>query len=358
MSSPRRVAYVLKIFPKISETFIAGELAELRARGVELRILSLLPPRDEPRHDIIQHAGLDKLVSYDPAGFSQIVREFRPELLHAHFATESTATARELAQEHRLPFTFTAHGYDIFRKPPPDFAARAAAAAAVVTVSKANAAYIGSAFGVPAGRVRVIPCGVDTRLFSPNGAAPPGRPLILCVARQVVVKNLGLLLQACAQLRDRGVSFRCVLVGDGPCRAELAAAQSRLGLESIVEMVGAVDQGQVLRYWQQAALGVLTSDNEGMPVCLMEAAACGVPVVATDVGGVRELVKHGATGLLVRSRDASALASRLEQLLGNPKLRTQMGRLARARAEEQFSVARQVQKLLDLWTEVLGQSSR
>src|SRR5436309_11992911 len=88
---PRRVAYVLKIFPKLSETFIAGELAELKRRGIELRILSLLPPREELQHDIIADAGLDKLTIYGEENFSSALKEFKPQLLHAHFATESTA---------------------------------------------------------------------------------------------------------------------------------------------------------------------------------------------------------------------------------------------------------------------------
>src|ERR1041385_8220288 len=138
----RRLAYVLKVFPKLSETFIAEELAELRRRGIELRILSLLPARAGLRHDIVSSAALEQITSYEPKDFLRIVQEFRPQLLHAHFATEATAMAIELATEQGIPFTFTAHGYDIHGKAPPDLGARAAAARAVVTVSQANAAYL------------------------------------------------------------------------------------------------------------------------------------------------------------------------------------------------------------------------
>jgi glycosyltransferase involved in cell wall biosynthesis len=353
---PRRIAYVLKIFPKLSETFISGELAELRRRGIELRILSLLPPREELRHDVIAQAGLEELVSYEPNEFPGIVKRFRPELIHAHFATESTAMARELAMPYRIPFTFTAHGYDIFRKPPLDFRARAAAAGAVITVSRANAAYMHETFGVPRSRIHVISCGIDTARFCPKPARrPPGRaPLIVCVARHVVVKNLGLLLRSCARLRDIGRQFRCVLVGDGPCRGELEAARAQLGLEGIVDMPGAAEQAEVLKWWQRAAIGVLTSDNEGMPVSLMEAAACGVPVVATTVGGVPELVEDGVTGLLARAGDADAVASALARLLQHGQLRAQMSAAARRRAEQSFSVTRQVDRLLDLWSKIIG----
>lgn len=356
---PERIVYVLKVFPKISETFIAEELAELRRRGIELRILSLLPARAGIRHDIIAGAGLEQLASYEPNDFSRIVQEFRPQLLHAHFATEATAMAIELATDHRIPFTFTAHGYDIHRKAPLDFGARAAVAKAVVTVSQANADYIARTFGVPPSHIRIIPCGVDTERFQPGGANGfmAETPLMVCVARQVAVKNLGLLLDACSLLAKRGTKFRCVLVGDGPCRTQLEEKRARLGLGEFVEMPGAMEQGEVLKWWRQATVGVLTSENEGMPVSLMEAAACGVPVAATAVGGVPELIEDGATGVLVPSNDAGALAAALQRLLDEPDLRARLGTAARQRAEEKFSVHRQVDQLLALWSEILARES-
>src|SRR5207245_7353722 len=172
-----RVAYVVNVFPKLSETFIAWELAELRRRGVEVCILSLRPPDEGRRHEIVREAGLEERVIYDPKEFRAALLEFQPELLHAHFATEPTAAARELAAELRVPFTFTAHGYDIYRQPPADFADRASAASAVITVSEANARYIVKPFGVPTAQMHVIPCGVDADRFSTRGEPrePPHR---------------------------------------------------------------------------------------------------------------------------------------------------------------------------------------
>lgn len=354
---PRRIAYFLNIFPKVSETFIISEVAELRRRGVELRIFSLLPPRDQIHHDLVAGLGLDEIVSYDVPAFPDAVREFAPDLLHAHFAKEATEAARAISSGSGVPFTFTAHGYDIFRKPPRDFRERALAARAVVTVSAANADYIRKTFEVPAAHVRVIPCGVDLcRFRPPSAAAPtPDPPLVLCVTRMAAVKNLGLLLEACARLRDRGTQFRCVLVGDGPLRAELEARRAALHLDGMVEMPGAAGQQEVAAWWQQASAGVLTSDNEGMPVCLMEAAASGVPVVATRVGGIPELVEDQVTGLLCGAGDAAGIAGALDRLLKDRELARRMGAAARARAEARFSVARQVDDLLALWTVVLAE---
>jgi len=355
--TPLRVAYVLRVFPKISETFVASELAEVRRRGVEVRILSLRRPAEDVRHEIVARAGLDDLTVYDPREFPIILREFQPQLLHAHFATAATAKARDLAAEIGIPFTFTAHRYDVYEKAPADFADRAAAAGAVVTVSEANLRHIVKAFGVPAARIHVIPCGVDTERFQPDGRRA-GPPLIVCVARLVPFKRVGLLLEACAILRTRGVAFQCAIVGDGPCRDELETARGRLGLEQTVDLVGAAEQAKVLAWWRRATVAVLASDSEGMPVSLMEAAACGVPAVATAVGGIAELIEDGVTGFVTTPGDAGRLAGALEQLLLYPDLVARFGAAARRRVVERFSLTRQVDRLLALWRRLAGEAER
>ena len=207
---------------------------------------------------------------------------------------------------------------------------------------------------MPTEHIRVIPCGVDTDRFVPNGSPSPAPvPLIVCVARHVKVKNLRLLLDACALLRDRGIRFHCVSIGDGVCRGELEAHHTELRLGDRVEFVGAQEHEQVLAWWQRADIAVLTSDNEGMPVSLMEAAACSVPAVATAVGGIPELIEHGVTGVLSPPGDAAAFAESLQSLLQDSTRRNAMGAVARQRAVERFSLERQVDALLALWSEVL-----
>ncbi len=344
-----RVAYVLRVFPKLSETFIVGELAELRRRGADVRILSLERQREPLRHRTVADAGLDEATEYDPSRFDDELRGFRPQLVHAHFATEATAVARELAGRHGLPYTFTAHGYDVYRKPPADFAARADAAAALVTVSHANARHIARTFGVPPSKLHVIPCGIALERFTPGAAPDPS--LIVAVARLNPVKRLDVLLTACALLRDRGASFRCAIVGEGPCRADLEEQRRDLGLERLVTLAGAAEQAGVAAWWRRAGVAVLSSEREGMPVSLMEAAASAVPAVAPAVGGIPELVADGETGLLYTPLDAPALADALERVLRDRELATALGSAARRRAEERFSIRRQVDDLTRVWEE-------
>lgn len=354
----RRIAYVLNVFPKLSETFIAGELAELLKRGLEVHALSLRKPKDEPRHPIVERAGLMNHMYYDVSQFKTVLRDFQPQLIHAHFAKQATETAWELAHELRVPFTFTAHRYDIYDKAPPDFAERAAAAAALITVSEANARYIAATFGVPLAHMRIIPCGVDTEQFAPSRLpVPEGRPLILCVARLHPVKNQELLLRACARLKARNIEFRCVLVGDGPTRQALLDTRAALGLEASVELAGAADQSEVLQWLAQATVAALPSHSEGMPVSLMEAAACGLPAVATAVSGVPELIEDGATGFVVPPGDDEAMATALARILRDRDLAARMGEAARQRAVERFSIGLQVDRLLDVWTHAVQQES-
>lgn len=350
---PRRVAYVVSTFPKISETFIAGELAALLEEGVDVRVLSLTRPEDALAHDIVRTSGMIERTTYGAHSFAAVLAAFEPDLVHAHFATDPTATARTLAAGRGVPFTFTAHGYDVYRRPPADFAARAAAASGVVTVSDANRRYIRETFGVPTDLIHVIPCGVDTDFFTPgDGCAEP--PLIVCVARLRDVKQLDVLLRACALVRQRGVTFRCAIVGEGPERPALEALRARLGVEDVVEMPGAAEQNDIRAWWQRASIATLSSRSEGMPVSLMEAAACGVPAVAPAVGGIAELIDDGVTGRVTRPHDAHALAEGLIELLVDAPLRTRMRIAARARAERHFSRAHQISRLLQLWSAILN----
>jgi glycosyltransferase involved in cell wall biosynthesis len=144
------------------------------------------------------------------------------------------------------------------------------------------------------------------------------------------------------------------LAGDGPLRPQLLEHRAALQIQDIVDMPGAATQKEVLSYWQQATVGILSSHNEGMPLCLMEAAACGVPVIAPAVGGIPELVKDGFTGLLTKPGDAQDLANALEMLLKDEELRLRMGAAARARAKEHFSVERQVNELQKVWSQALA----
>ena len=341
------VAYVVNMFPKLSETFIVNEIAALVRRGVTCRVLSLKVPNETVRHPVVDTLPVDGMCWFDEDAFARALAARPPEVIHAHFATEPTRVARRLAAGLGLPYTFTAHGYDVYRRPPADLADRVRDAAAVVTVSDANARHL-EACGADPARLHVLPSGVDLDWFTP--APDQVEPAtIVAVARLRPVKNLGLLLRACRQLKDRGVGFRTVVIGEGPSRPDLEAERAALGLDDEVSFLGAQDQTVVRDWWRRATVAVLTSQSEGMPVSLMEAAAAGVPAVAPAIGGIPELIDDGVTGIVTPPGDHRAVAEALDALLTSPGRRARMATAARRRAEARFSSRRQIDTLLALW---------
>lgn len=349
----KRIAYVVNVFPKFSETFIANEIVEVQRRGIEVRILSRRRPQETMRHAVVTDHRLEEITCYGEEAFAPTLRAFRPQLIHAHFATRATDTARRLAREANLSYSFTAHRYDIYDRPPTDFAARCREAGAVITVADANADYMVQQLGATRENLSVIPCGVDTEQFAPVARPPDSPPLLVCVARLHPVKCLPVLLHACARLVDRNVAFRCVVIGEGDARRQIETVRQQLGLERVVELLGAQSQAQVREWWQRAAIGVLSSRSEGMPVSFMEAMASGVPVVGPSVGGIPEMINHGHSGLVVAPNSPAALAAALESLLRDSTLRERMGIAARASALERFSVTAQIDQLQSVWQRIL-----
>ena len=348
-----RMAYVVDGFPKVTHTFVAGEIAEVMRRGVDVRILSLRPGDDGVVHGIVHENDLVGRTVYDADRFEATLEDLRPQIVHAHFARRATARARELAAALGVPFTFTAHNYDVSRRPPDDMAERAAASAGVVTVSRWNADFLAERLGVDRAKIHVIPCGIDVERFTPGGAGE-SPPLVVAVARLHPIKNLQLLLDVCARVASGGTRHCVAIIGDGDERAALERRRAELGLDEVVRFVGHLTQEAVADWWRRADVGALTSDSEGMPVALMEAAASGVPVVATAVGGVPDMVVQGVTGRVVPPGDAGGFAAALEQLLSEPALRRRMGAAARRHAVDRFSVAHQVDRLMEVWTRAIA----
>lgn len=196
--------------------------------------------------------------------------------------------------------------------------------------------------------------GVDLRRFA-AGEPPAGRPIVLLMSRMLWDKGVGEFVEAARRARGRGVDARFVLVGDPDAENPAAILASTLRAwidEGAVEWWGRRDDAPAVL--AQASIVVLPSYREGLPKVLLEAAASGRPMVATDVPGCREVVEHGVTGLRVPPRDGGALAEAIVQLLADPARCRQMGRAARALAEREFAVETVVARTLDVYRELLA----
>jgi glycosyltransferase involved in cell wall biosynthesis len=268
------------------------------------------------------------------------------EHLHAHFAHDPALVALLTSRLSGVPYSITAHARDLYQIPVPGLRARARDAVAVVTCCAANVDYLRSVLPTHLHRrLRLIHHGVQLDRFVPAPRTDGPVPVeILSVGRLVEKKGFPDLLRACQQLKASRAPFRLRVYGDGPLRADLDRLRDQLGLRDEVDLVGERDGADVLRAYQRADVFALTpcvtadGDRDGVPNVIVEAMACGLPVVTTDAGGIPEAVQHGVTGLVAPARDVDTIARHLAELVTDGTRRRAMGEAGRRRVEERFDV--------------------
>lgn len=318
---------------------------EARRLGVSVHILPSLVQYLSLREDML---ALGETVA--------LIRSLRPSLVHAH-SSKAGFLGRLAARVAGVPAVFTAHGWGFAegvpwrRKMVATIGERLASrwSSGIITVSEADRALALRYHVLPRDRITVVHNGVkDTPERSRPGIADEVR--IVMVARFAPPKDQVLLLKA---LVGQEMPFRLCLVGAGPNQGAACALAGELGLSERVSFVGACSD--VNRILGESSLFVLTSIWEGLPISILEAMRAGLPVVASDVGGVREAVVDGETGFLVDRGDLVMLRARLRQLLSDPELRTKMGEAGRKRYLERFTAARMVGETARVYKEVLTQ---
>ncbi|MEA5444048.1 glycosyltransferase family 4 protein [Cyanobium gracile] len=210
----------------------------------------------------------------------------------------------------------------------------------VLSTSRYCCERIEEHYGVPAGRLRLVPEGIDTGLWNLAGedaaalaaldAAREPRT-VLCVARQYPRKRVGDLITAFQSVHQRLPSARLVVIGDGPEHRALQELVQRLELGAAVQLLGALaDDGEVRDWYRRSAVFCLPSIQEGFGIVFLEAMASGLPVVSTTATAIPEVVPHGRSGLLVQPRDPAALAEAILKLLTNPELQARCRAYGRA----------------------------
>lgn len=301
------------------------------------------------------------MVRYLAAGLGATLRAARPAgCLFAHWVLPAGVIGAAASRLTGRPLVLYAHGSDICV-----YAERSAAYRAltrwtlrrarhVLAASRDIADRLTGRFGVPPERVCVVPCGVDTDVFHPaersGDPVPAGGPVrLLFVGDLVPPKGVDELVTAVLAARAGGAALTLDLVGDGPLRAPLESRVAAAGTGAAVRFHGTVPRAAVADRLRAADCLVLPSHNEGTPVSVMEALTCGVPVLATRVGGIPDLVRDGVDGLLVPPGAPDALAAALRRLCTEPGLLAHLGRGAAATGGR-FSLAhrrREVAAVLD-----------
>jgi len=406
MSSHRhskRIGYLVKTFPKISETFILQEILELERQGVSLTIFSLYPPTDTEVHPFVSdiqsrvyylsgqtpkslepalHAhqwlvthhrnrhtatlqffqrrqeGMQPSDLHHARALAVQLLELKIDHLHAHFANEPTGVAELTHHLTGIPFSFTAHAKDIYLSHPQVLDRKMQGASFVITCTKHNKDYLEN---LSSGHVPVqhIYHGLDATRFS--GPDLPHThdcgsdvPCLLSVGRFREKKGFLTLIRSCHLLKTWGYTFHCRIIGYGPLQEELAQLVHDLDLHDHVALLGKMTPEEVIPHYQEAAVFLLpcqieeNGDRDGIPNVLMEAMAMRVPVITTHVSGIPELVEHQTHGLVVPPKDAMALAKATARLLDNPPLRERMGRNGREKILRDFSSYTNTEKVRDL----------
>jgi glycosyltransferase involved in cell wall biosynthesis len=357
-----------------SEVFISEQARALRKFAPLLvgRVLAG-KPSDGVRYFVPDAGPLAQLryvLGRDPELFARELAERRPVLIHAHFGVEAVY-AMELADRLGVPLVTTFHGFDATMRTRELLASRkpswiqylakraelARRGALFIAVSRFILEHL-ERLGFPAERTRLHYIGVDPAAFE-EAAEPAREPVVLHVARLVEKKGTRYLLDAFARIAPKHADARLVVIGAGPLRAQLARHAAELGIAASVSWLGATAHADVRAWLRRAALLCLPSctaangDAEGLGQALIEAAASGVPVVATRHGGIPEAVEDGRTGYLVPERDAASLAGALDVLLSSDSLRASFGDAARRFARERFDLHQQTRGLERLYEGVL-----
>jgi len=407
----RVVGYVVKSWPRLSETFILNEVLGLERQGVSIRIFSVRDADPGPVHSHValvqaQVTYLSLTSHWKPALFANI-RSLRREprryvqtllaavgktlrhprlaartrlaplrhflkagyladvvvrescaLLHAHFASSPGLVALFTSRLTGVPYTLSAHAKDIYTSDPGDLRPKLREARAVITCTEYNRRHLQAHYGLQCeGKLHCVYHGVDLSQFPffRSHASEQGAPLVLSVARLVEKKGLEDLIAAAALLRRRGRRFMVEIIGEGPLRSTLQAQVRAFGLEGVIALAGARSQEAVCLAYRRASVFALpckvagNGDRDGIPNVLLEAVASGVPVVSTPVSGIPELIESGRQGLLVEPAQPVMLADALERILSSPELSSRLAGAARARLEAHFSLDRSAARLRTLF---------
>lgn len=224
----------------------------------------------------------------------------------------------------------------------------------IIVNSNQVRAYIVRAYRAPERKVSVVYNGVDTHRFVPAPRRLTAAPAVITAGRLVAQKNPMLFLEAAARVRREVPGTRFIMVGDGPLRSAVIERARSLGIGEALELPG--ERSDIERLFQGADICWLTSSWEGLPNVVMEAMACGLPVIASDVGGTRELLRSGREGFVVRPHHAEDFAYYGVALLRDASLRRDMGAAARQRAQ-QFSVSRMVSSTQAVYADALREAS-
>jgi colanic acid/amylovoran biosynthesis glycosyltransferase len=394
-----KIAFITESFPELSETFILGKVAELKKRGHEVTVFTQFKRRPDAHPDLLEYVDMNKVIRLPvwdrvrPKDFGRALKAAGPrpgaitrawkgmsregalfgsralalvkslpfsrdrfDLIHAHYAYMGFRYM-EVSRLIRAPMVVSLLGHDITYagvKYKEDYKGIFQGVAGFLA-SSAYLAGLAVEMGFPEDRITVHYPEVDTGFFglADRSSSSDSTTRIISVCRLDWTKGLVYALEAVRILVDQGIDLSYRIVGDGKARDEVELAIGDLGLSVHVTLTGAMDRRGCRDEMAQADLFLMSSVTESFGLAAAEAQATGLPVVATNVGGLPEAVNDGQTGFLVASRNPEALAERMKYLIERPEERLDMGRRAREWAVEKFDREMLTGRLIKFYDEVI-----
>ncbi|MBU1661055.1 MAG: glycosyltransferase family 4 protein [Chloroflexi bacterium] len=402
-----KIAYLVSRFPHLPETFILREMNELERQGWQIVLYPLIQQRQSVIHaeaeKWIRQARYSPFLSLEIAKanlrtmlrkpksyfvtWARVIRENLVDLdflaravilfpkavfmaarmqsegiehIHAHYATHPALVAWIIHQFTGISYSVTVHAHDIFVCQAM-LKTKLDNAAFVVAISEYNRRYLEEQVNPRIGeKTHIVHCGIDTSQYRLAEQKPvPGDPFeILNIGSLQPYKGQIYLLQACVHLRDWGIPFHCRIIGEGNERSKLERFIADNDLHGQVELLGPQPQESVTQLlstvhcYVQPSVVTDYDKMEGIPVALMEAMASRLPVIATDLSGIPELVHPGQTGLLVPPKDATAVANAIRSLYDSPENYKQMATMGRQVVHRDFEIRKNVGHLASLFEQL------
>jgi len=397
--TPERIGYLLRMYPRFSQTFIVNEILELQRQGCSVSLASLRKPSDGLFHESVSRVRgkVDYLPETILSDFSKVCRagwasfkkrptdylratgcalrnvaissidfaqaamvmrwakKRRIDHVHVHFGTQEATVALLANMLGGLSYSLTLHAFDIFRDNVDRrlLGRKINASRFTVTVSEFNRRFILENIpGVDPDKVRVNYNGIDLERFNQTGGGRESA-LVFAVGRLIEKKGFIHLVRAIAHLRDEGCAVRCKIAGDGPEKSRLEEEIARANLTSLVELAGPLEQGEVRDLMQRATCFALPcieakdGNVDALPTVLLESLASGCPSVSTALSGIPEIIEHDVSGLLVAPGAERPLAAEIRRIVEDSGLAARLATGGRRRAEDRFDVRRNVAVMND-----------
>ncbi len=405
----KRIAYIVSRFPHLPETFILREMIQLEKLGWQIDLYPLIIQKQDVVHEearpwlgrahpvpwlsaALLVANLRRFVKRPGQYLSLLWRVVRENLgslkflvralllfpravwmaeriqsqgighVHAHYATHPALVAWLINQLTGITYSVTVHAHDIFAEKPM-LATKLHDSVFISAISEFNRKYLADLLGPWVNeKTRIVRCGIDPAYYrrpekkNGNAGNRPGALEIISVGSLQPYKGHIYLVRACTQLKERGIPFHCRIIGGGDLHPMLERAIQDNGLEGLVHLMGPRTQEEVSRLlptancYVQPSVITSTGKMEGIPVALMEAMMSRIPVVATSISGVPELVRPGETGWLVPPEDVQALAEVLEEIYRNPAEAEHRAEQGYRWVLEEFELSSNVKKLASLFS--------